>query len=135
MKVKIVVHTKKVQKELDEAIERALLTCGIEAQGNAADLCHYVTGLLRNSIAYAVGGEGAVPSTYKADKSDESGSYSGTAPVDEEGKHTVYLGTNVKYAKKVELGIGQREAAPFIEPAIANYVSKYESIIKKELGG
>ena len=26
--VKIVVHTKKVQKELEEAIERALLSCG-----------------------------------------------------------------------------------------------------------
>ena len=135
MEIKITDNSDKVREELEEAVERALLTCGIEAQGKARDLCPYVTGLLRNSIAYALGGEEAVPSTYKADKSDDSGSYSGTAPADDKGKRTVWLGTNVEYAQKVETGTGQKKAEPFIAPAVSDYASKYESIIKKELGG
>lgn len=133
MEIKFTDNSDKVKEELEKAVERALLYCGIEAQGKARDLCPYDTGLLRNSIAYALGGEEAVPTTYKADKGDESGSYSGTAPADDEGVRTVWLGTNVEYAQKVELGIGQK-AEPYIEPAVADYASKYKEIIEKELG-
>lgn len=138
--IKITDNSDYVLDEFEDAVKRALLACGLEAQGKAIDIITAKgavdTGLLRSSIAFALGGESATPQTYKADVyGDGSGSYSGTAPKDEDGKYTVYLGTNVEYAQVVECGANGRTAKPFIAPAVENYTSKYKTIIKEELGG
>lgn len=54
------------------------------------------TGLLRNSITYALAGEPAHISSYQSDDGSIKGEYSGVAQDD--GKKTVYAGTNVHYA-------------------------------------
>ena len=58
------------------------------------------TGLLRNSITYALDGEGTAISSYSADKASRysgktppSGSYGGTTPKEPQGRQAVYIGT------------------------------------------
>lgn len=61
------------------------------------------TGLLRNSITYALAGQPPNIKTYQADKprttggDTPSGSYSGSAP-NTGNEYEVYIGTNVEYA-------------------------------------
>ena len=81
---------------------------GLEAEGDAKELCPVDTGRLRNSI------------THKVDKSD----------------HSVYIGTNVEYAVYVELDdskhhkVGQ---AHFLRDAARNHSDNYRLLIKGEL--
>ena len=76
------------------------------------------TGLLRNSITWAVSGKAPKMGSYKGSDTHtqdspsvvrrglvgkeapppRSGEYTGTAPDDPEGKKAVYVGTNVEYA-------------------------------------
>lgn len=121
-----------VRKALENQIEQALMTVGLAAEGDAKDLCPWDTGLLRNSITFALSGEGANISTYKADSGGASGSYSGTAPDD--AIPAVYVGTNVHYAIFQEMGTSRQTTAhPFIGPAVKNGKSKWMAIIKKIL--
>lgn len=66
------------------------------------------TGYLRNSMAYAVGGESAHTITksasYTDDAGEKSGSYSGVADDDNRGKTSVHIGSNVVYAPRIEEG-------------------------------
>ena len=112
-----------IKKATAEAIETALNAIGMQAatlarmelQNNPSRID---TGLLRNSITHAVSGKPAAISEYTGsdthtDKSPSavrrgivgqpapeprSGSYSGTAPDEGQGKEAVYIGTNVEYA-------------------------------------
>lgn len=138
--IKITDHSDDVLDEFEDAVKRALTACGVEAQKVATDIITangaVDTGLLRSSIAFALGGGTATPQTYRADVyGDGSGNYSGKAPEDSGGKYTVYLGTNVEYAQQIEYGGNGRNARPFISPAIKDYASKYRTIVKEELGG
>lgn len=138
--IKITDHSDEVLDEFEDAVKRALQACGLEAQSKAKKQLKangsVDTGLLRSSIAFALGGESPTPQTYKADVyGDGSGSYSGKAPNDEKGKYTVYIGTNVEYAQIVECGGNGRTAKPYLVPAVKNYASKYKKIFKEELGG
>ena len=132
-------NSETVLGEMETAVERALLACGQEAQKYARELLTSQgavdTGNLRASVAYALSGEGATPSSYRADDGSKGGSYSGTAPAGTDTSKSVYLGTNVEYAQKIEFGQGSMAARPYIEPAIADYASKYKTIIQTELGG
>lgn len=112
-----------VKKATNEAIITALDAVGMQAATLAArelqnNPSRIDTGLLRNSITHAVSGKPAAISEYTGsdthtDKSPSavrrgivgqpapeprSGSYSGTAPDEGEGKEAVYIGTNVEYA-------------------------------------
>lgn len=105
--VKIIENNKaKVLDELEEAIERALEAMGLQGENYAKASCTAVdTGLLRNSITHAIGGQGAATQTYTADTPKKgkpsTGSYGGTAPGTNK---VVYVGTNVEYAPYVEEG-------------------------------
>lgn len=119
-------NTDEVLRELDKAMERALVACGAEAESAAklklTENKAVDTGLLRNSITYALAGQEAHIKTYKADKlprwerkkrrkkgepekEKQSGEYIGVAP-GEVGEKAVYVGTNVEYAPYVEFGTG-----------------------------
>lgn len=89
------------------------------------------TGLLRNSITYAIGGEQAHISSYTADKGNGKGAYSGKAP---NGEDTVYIGTNVEYAAFVECGTRRMSAQPYLRPAVEEHRKTYERIVKDEFG-
>lgn len=101
-------RTKEIIKTTHEAIFIGLEAAGIQAASIAKvelqkDPTRIDTGLLRNSIAYAVVGKSAIPSTYSADSPDKDGvvhegSYSGIAPDEGEDKPYVMIGTNVEYA-------------------------------------
>lgn len=129
-----------IKYAFEQAVLKALTTCGLEAQKYARNLCPTVTSLLKNSIAYAVGGETPSPQQYSAKKADssgkiQSGEYNGQAPEDTGTTRTVYIGSKVEYAPCVELGTYKQRAEPFLKPAIADHVDKYRQIIQKELKG
>lgn len=117
MSVKVQINTDKVGQELDKAITKALTMVGMQAENYAKlelenDPARIDTGLLRNSITWALGGEspqissysGDRPSKYKNNAQIPSGSYSGNAPADGDNKRTVYVGTNVDHAVYVHEG-------------------------------
>ena len=156
MEVKFTDNSDEVLALLKAAAERAMERCGLQAEGYAKDLCPVDTGLLRNSITFAVAGEAPQIKTYRADKGDKKGSYSGTAPQSPE--HAVYIGTNVEHASYVECGTGAKNtpggrpgswgyidaegkahhtngqrAQPYLKPAVANHKQTYINIIKDEM--
>lgn len=142
MKSNFIDNSAKFQKEFDEKITDALELIGLEAEGYAKEDCPVDTGLLRNSMTYAVSGERTAIGSYKADrprkgKSEvEEGAYSGTAGAKNEA--TVYIGTNVKYAKKVEYGDNIKHTsgkAHFLRDAVTNHSDEYKKIVKQVLKG
>ena len=98
------------------------------------------TGLLRNSITYALDGEGTAISSYSADKASRysgktppSGSYSGTTPKEPQGRQAVYIGTGVKYAIYVHEGTDRMAPNRFLKNSVENNQGEIISIIKQEL--
>ena len=45
----------------------------------------------------------------------------------------VNVGTNVKYAKYVEMGTSRSRPYPFLTPAVKNHMQEYQTIVKEEL--
>jgi HK97 gp10 family phage protein len=156
MQVKFVDNSDQVLAALHESVDRALIICGMTAENYAKKLCPTQTGLLKNSITFALDGEATQISTYKADIGDKSGSYSGVA--EKTASRSVALGTNVEYASYVELGTGAKntpggrpdpwgyiddegqahhtggsKAKPFLKPAVADHKNQYKNIILSEL--
>jgi hypothetical protein len=123
---------------LDGNLDRALEAIGLQAAGYAAlNLEHSPrridTGLLRNSITYAVAGENPAKHSYHADTGDGSGQYSGRMPK-ATGEKSVYIGTNVEYAIYVHEGAtlpsgGHMEANRFLRNAVSEHSDEYRSMI------
>lgn len=120
---------------MPEVLEKALTEIGIEAEAHAKEIITAKgavdTGLLRNSITYAIGGESAAISEYKASKGDGSGSYSGNSP--KKSQPCVYIGTNVKYAPFVETGARSMRPRPFLRPAAEDFRQEYKKILEDNL--
>ena len=121
MRVEFKDNSKEVLAALEEAAERALIKCGLTAEGYAKKLAPvgtpestgvpgYVGGLLRNSITYAANGQMPAIKTYADNKGERTGSYSEEAPKGTDKEMTVYIGTNVEYAPYVERGTGKHTA-------------------------
>lgn len=98
-------NTEEVQQGIVRAIDRALETIGLLAEGYAKRACPVDTGNLRNSITHAV----------------------------ESGEDAVYVGTNVEYAPYVEMGTRRTAAQPFLRPAATEHGSTYRGILKRNL--
>jgi len=141
--VKIIENNKdQILGELDEAIDRALEAMGLEAEAFVKAACTAVdTGLLRNSITYALHGGPAATASYKADNpkpgTPSSGSYSGVAPNE---PHTVFIGTNVEYAPYVEYGHrlpsgGQVPGVHFLQRGITGHMNVYKTLAEDALKG
>lgn len=133
--MRIVDNSRAFKNAAPPAIERALEAIGQEAESNAKRIVTEKdvvdTGLLRNSITHALGGQSAAISSYKADKGDGKGSYIGTTP--KKSVPTVYIGTNVKYAPYQEAGARGKSGRPFLAPAIEDFKNDYKQILKEEL--
>lgn len=136
MNYRYVDNTDEVLKGLSGAVDRALIRIGMSAEGYAKKALTAQgavdTGLLRNSITFAISGGDANISDYKANRGDGTGSYSGSIP-DEKDK-AVYIGTNVEYAAYVELGTTRTKAKPYLKPAAAGHSAVYKRIIEEEMG-
>ena len=139
-------NTDEVIRRMKKAFERGLKACGMTAEAYAKDILteqvysvdeskldYVLTGRLRNSITYAIGGKSANISSYKADKPGyKGGSYSGKAP--EEDKPYVAVGTNVKYAIGIEEGTHRKKGAVhFLLKAASEHQEEYEKLIKESM--
>lgn len=96
-------YSDSILSQMSEAIARAFETIGLLAEGYAKRLCPVDTGRLRNSITHTTDGK------------------------------DVYIGTNVEYAKVVELGTWKRKAKPYLRPAANDHMNEYIGILQKEL--
>ena len=134
MNIQFTDNSKEVSDNIKAALLRGLETCGLVAEGYAKKLAPVDTGLLRNSITYAISGEEAAIDTYEDNEGKNKGFYSGTAPEESSDKtKSVYIGTNVEYASMVEIGTLRADAQPFLKPAVNDHKSKYLKIIENEL--
>lgn len=108
-----------VGNAVEKAMKEAAEMIGGSLSGHAAEEAPVDTGLLRNSITYAVGGEGTAIKEYTDDNGVQIGYYKGTAPEDKDNEVTVYVGTNVEYAPYQELGAPSINlpARPYLRPA------------------
>lgn len=130
--IKLELHTDDILDALDEQIEAALTAIGMQAETYAKQLSQVDTGRQRNSITFAVHGQEANQTTYKADKPKGNepiftGSYIGVAP---DLRNSVYIGTNVEYAEINEF------RGAFLRPALLDHADEYkritEEILEKE---
>jgi hypothetical protein len=126
-------NTKEVLSALEKAIERGLEAIGLTAEGHAKKDPNMPvdTGLARNSITFAISGKEANTSTYKADKGDETGSYSGTAPNDKD--KAVYIGSNVEYFPYIELGSPTISARHVLKNSATQHTDEYKKLIEDSM--
>lgn len=142
--VRIDDHSKEYMDEVDKALLAAMEAVGIYLEGEAKEELsnspkRIDTGLLRNSITYAVDGKGAAKKTYSADTGGGSGSYSGTAPAEGGHNHSVIVGTNVEYALYVHEGHSMPSGgtvAPnrYLKNAVERNKDQITEYIKKAMG-
>ena len=142
--IQVVSNRRQVEKATETALRKAARMIGGTVAGHAAEACPVDTGLLRNSITFAIGGEAPQISSYRSNDKDKNGKqitvkegmYDGIAEKDANGEVTVYVGTNVQYAPYQELGTPNRgmEARPFLRPAFENFNGEIEQIIAQCCG-
>ena len=132
--VKFNSHMREVLEELKDKVPVALEACGLAAEGYAKRLAPVDTGLLRNSITYALDGEATAIATYTDNPGKQHGEYSGSTPGESgDTRRAVYLGTNVEYAPYVEMGTSRTTAQPFIQPAIEGHAAQYKKVMESYL--
>lgn len=136
--VQIVSHKREVVRATEKALQKAARMIGGAVEGHAKELCPVDTGLLRNSITFALGGKAPQIEEYQSDTPGKNGektrgSYHETFPADSKHETTVYVGTNVEYAPYQELGAPNANvpARPFLRPAFENNQDEIEDIIEK----
>lgn len=130
---------------VEAAAETALDAAGMQAATLAARELQKTpsridTGLLRNSITWAVGGKPAAISSYSADRPSKttgkmppSGSYGGAAPADTDKTRSVYVGTNVEYAIYVHEGTKRMAPNHFLKNGISKNRGELSEIMKRIL--
>jgi HK97 gp10 family phage protein len=133
-----IMANKNADKEIREALRRGLKKVGMIAETHAKSIAPVDTGLLRNSITFALGGEVTSTAEYMDNSGEQTGTYEGQAPADDKDEITLYVGTNVEYAPYLELGHmtvsgGMVEARPFLRPAMEDHAEEYGKIIRDEL--
>ena len=152
MKITFTDHTDDVLNLMYDRVKEGLYAVGMHLEGEAKEELENTprridTGLLRNSITFALSGEAPQIKSYHGDNPSRHnqveavpiGRYSGTAPNDPKDAQAVYIGTNVEYAPYVELGHytkggGKVAAKPFLRPAAENHTTEYREIIRRVLG-
>lgn len=131
--IDITSNKKLYQQALEQAAERILTMIGMDVETAAKKLAPVDTGLLRNSITWAIAGEGANTQTYQANKGGGTGMYQGTAPEDKPHQYTVHLGSNVEYAMAQETRQFKDGSHAFLRPAVNNNIQHFKNIIVQEL--
>lgn len=132
MSIEVISNRANVEKAVGKSMKKAAIMIGGTVEGHAKDACPVDTGLLRNSITYALGGQPTNIVAYTDDSGEQKGQYDGTAPRDDDGELTIYVGTNVQYAPYQELGAPNINltARPYLRPAMENFQSEIEQIIR-----
>ena len=117
---------------LNQAIRRGLRTIGMKAETHAKENCPVDTGYARNSITYALSGETADISSYKADagkngKPPKTGEYRGT--LGEIDDNYVVIGSNVEYFPFIEEGARGRKAYHTLRKAATDHKDEYKQLL------
>ena len=121
---------------LVQAIRHGLRAIGMTAETYAKSNCPVDTGYARNSITYALSGETADISSYKADagkngEPPKTGKYSGTTGKIED--NYVAIGSNVEYFPFIEEGARGRQALHVLRKAATEHREEYENLMKDNL--
>lgn len=127
--VHIIDNSKYFKDALPIQIERALVSVGMRAERYAKERCPVDTGRLRNSITYATA------------KTQSKGNDMGGAKASAEDMkqlataedNSVYIGTNVEYAERIELGGSKQAPKGFLRPAAYEHGEEYRELVKKAL--
>ena len=117
---------------LIQAIRHGLRAIGMTAETYAKSSCPVDTGYARNSITYALSGETADISSYKADagkngKPPKTGEYRGTLGKIED--NYVAIGSNVEYFPFIEEGARGREARHTLRKAASDHKDEYKQLL------
>lgn len=131
---KVIDNSKKILSEFERKVDVACRAVGHTAEGYAKADCPVDTGRLRNSITYTTRGFGGSDSY-----SDKAGNqYSGGSANAGTHGRSIYIGTNVEYAKYVEFierYIHKTGKAHFLRDAAANHSDEYRDIFLKIMKG
>ena len=125
-------NSKEYKDLLNQAIRRGLRTIGMKAETHAKENCPVDTGYARNSITYALSGETADISSYKADagkngKPPKTGEYRGTlGKIDD---NYVAIGSNVEYFPFIEEGARGRKAYHTLRKAATEHKDEYKQLL------
>ena len=125
-------NSKEYKDLLNQAIRRGLRTIGMKAETHAKENCPVDTGYARNSITYALSGETADISSYKADagkngKPPKTGEYRGTlGKIDD---NYVAIGSNVEYFPFIEEGARGRKAYHTLRKAATDHKDEYKQLL------
>ena len=139
--VKMTDNTDELLKELEFLEEKALVTVGGEAEGDAkieieSSPRRVDTGRLRNSITWATRTEHSEVDTNLEKPNDDASADDGVNS-SQAGEREVVIGTNVEYAAKVHEGDAKEGLDPnrFLRNAIERNTEKYRGIIDDTLRG
>lgn len=125
-------NSEEYKELLTQAIRRGLRTIGMKAETHAKETCPVDTGYASNSITYALSGESAAVSSYKADrgkgdKPPKTGEYRGTqGKIDD---NYVAIGSNVEYFPFIEEGARGRKAYHTLRKAATDHKDEYKQLI------
>ena len=125
-------NSKEYKDLLNQAIRRGLRTIGMRAETHAKENCPVDTGYARNSITYALSGESAAVSSYKADagkngEPPKTGEYRGT--LGEIDDNYVVIGSNVEYFPFIEEGARGRKAYHTLRKAATDHKDEYKQLL------
>lgn len=129
-------NSKEYKDLLNQAIRRGLRTIGMRAETHAKENCPVDTGYARSSITYALSGESAAVSSYKADagkngEPPKTGEYRGTLGEIED--NYVAIGSNVEYFPFIEEGARGRQALHVLRKAATEHREEYENLMKDSI--
>lgn len=135
--VHITDNSEAFKTEMEKKIRAALKSVGIHLEGEAkeeleSDPRRIDTGLLRNSVTYALDGESPAISRYTSDDGTEQGEYSGFMPSEKKGG-AVYIGTNVEYGIYVHEGTVRMAPNRFLKNAVSNNQEQVKQFVEEEL--
>ena len=134
--VEVKSNAAEVLRKLHDAMKKAATMIGGTVESHAKEYCPVDTGLLRNSITYALDGMPANSAGYTDNSGNGAGSYAGSMPKGaSDDQVTVYVGTNVYYAPYQELGAPaiNLPAQPYLRPAFENHKDEIEQIIRMNM--
>ena len=125
-------NSKEYKDLLNQAIRRGLRAIGMTAETHAKENCPVDTGYARNSITYALSGESAAVSSYKADRGKngeppKTGEYRGTMGEIED--NYVVIGSNVEYFPFIEEGARGRQALHVLRKAATDHKDEYKQLL------
>lgn len=149
MKITFTDHTDDVLNLMYDRVKKGLYAVGMHLEGEAKEELENTprridTGLLRNSITFALSGEAPQIKSYHGDNPSRHnqveavpiGRYSGAAPNDPKDAQAVYIGTNVEYAPYVHEGVQQHmEPNRFLKNAVERNKDQIKKYLEQALKG